>query len=333
MFTNENKGMKIEQKLVSVIVPCYKVERYLPTCVDSLLRQTYRNLEIFLVDDGSPDGSGALCDTYAQRDGRIRVIHKANGGLSDARNVAIDAARGDYIVFVDSDDYVADDYVETLYHLAADNGARIGVALHRCFDEGTHPEPDTRDGKTTRVMGRDEALADMFYQRDFDTAAWAKIYERSLFDGIRYPKGWLFEDLPTTYRLMMKTERVAFTDYKSYYYLIRKDSIEGAPFKPAKYESCMKIVGQLSRDRSLMPNEEVKKALDCRVVSLLFHILLDVPESRTAMRRTLVGEIKRRRWGVMLDGKARKKTRLACLLSLFGTWAVDLLASKGKTRK
>lgn len=103
------------QPLISVIVPCYNVMEYLPKCVESILSQTYKNLEIILVDDGSTDSSGKICDGYAAKDNRIKVIHKKNGGLSDARNVALDVMKGEYVTFIDSDDYVANDYVEFLY--------------------------------------------------------------------------------------------------------------------------------------------------------------------------------------------------------------------------
>lgn len=321
---------KIKKPLITVIVPCYNVEQYLPKCVDSILNQTYTNLEIFLVDDGSPDKSGEICDEYARRDNRIKVIHKENGGLSDARNVAMDVATGEYITFVDSDDYCALDYVETLYMLVAENDAQIGITWHRCFDEGTEPMVDSHEGKVTKVFSAEEALKSMFYQKDFDTAAWAKIYHRSLFDGIRYPKGWLYEDLPTTYRLMHRCRKVAFTNYMSYYYLIRKSSIEGAPFKPMKFDSCMKIVNQLKRDHSTMP-KSIQKAMNCRIVSLAFHILLDVPQEQEEMRGALLDEIKQLRWSVLFDSKARKKARAACFLTLFGMRAIELVRMKAST--
>lgn len=307
----------MRKPLISVIVPCYNVEQYLPKCIDSILNQTYKNIEIFLVDDGSPDRCGEICDEYAKRDNRIKVIHKTNGGLSDARNVAIDVATGEYITFVDSDDFIVSDYVETLYKLVEENDAQIGVTWLKCFDEGTEPVADVHEGKTLKVFSAEEALQSMFYQKNFDTAAWAKIYHRSLFDSIRYPKGWLFEDLPTTYRLMRKCKRVAFTNYMSYYYLIRKSSIEGAPFKPAKFESCINIVNQLKQDRASMPRN-IQKAMNCRIVSFVFHILLDVPKEQNEMRQALIDEIKQLRWSVLFDYKARKKARVACLLSFFG---------------
>lgn len=318
--------------LISIIIPCYKVEIYLSKCINSIIEQTYKNLEIFLVDDGSPDNSGKICDNYAKKDCRIKVIHKQNGGLSDARNVAIDVSTGEYIIFVDSDDFVAPDYVETLYRLIHDNDAQIGITSFKSFEEGIEPELDTHEGKQIKVMTSDEALENMFYQKDFDTSAWAKIYKRSLFDNIRYPKGWLYEDLATTYRLMMKCERVAFTNYMSYFYLIRCNSIEGSPFKPAKYDSCMKIMQQLKLVRESMSNEKVKKAIDCRIVSLLFHILLDIPKEREDMRTSILNEIISCRRTVLLDCQARKKARMACLLTFFGMYLIDFLASKGRSR-
>ena len=321
----------MKQPLISVIVPCYNVEEYLPKCIESILSQTYRNLELFLVDDGSPDRSGEICDEYAVRDKRIKVIHKENGGLSDARNAALDVMTGEYVTFVDSDDYVAPDYVELLYKLIAENDVRLSVTGFRTFAENTSPEIGNYP-VTERVLGTVEALTEMFYQRAFDTSAWAKMYHRSLFsDGIRYPKGWLYEDLSVTYRLMMKCDRIAFGDYRSYFYLLRDTSIEGAPFKPPKYESCVKIIRELEADKAKMPRQ-VQRALDCRIVSFAFHILSEVPQEEKEMRRRLAAIIKHRRIQVLLDGKARKKARMACLLSMGGMWPFYLLARYGKLR-
>lgn len=320
------------QPLISVIVPCYNVEEYLPKCIESILSQTYKNLEILLVDDGSPDNSGRICDEYAIRDSRITVIHKENGGLSDARNVALDVMKGEYVTFIDSDDYVADDYVEILYGLIAEHGVQMSVVWHQTFADGTVPSA-CHEPVSEHILCGWEALEGMFYQRTFDTAAWAKMYHCSLFsDGVRYPEGWLYEDLPTTYRLMMKCNRIAFSNCRSYFYRIRRTSIEGAPFKPLKYESCVNIINRLEADKARMP-ERVQRALDCRIVSFAFHILLEVPREEKEMRRSLLKVIRRKRKRVLLDRKARKKARLACLLSMGGMWAVSRMAVYGKSRK
>lgn len=318
--------------LISVIVPCYNVEEYLPKCIESILSQTYKNLEILLVDDGSPDNSGRICDEYAGKDCRIRVIHKENGGLSDARNVALDVMKGEYVTFIDSDDYVAEDYVEILYRLIAKYGVQMSVVWHQTFADGTVP-PVCHEPVSEHILCGWEALEGMFYQRTFDTAAWAKMYHCSLFsDGVRYPEGWLYEDLPTTYRLIMKCSRIAFGEHRNYFYRIRNTSIEGSPFKPLKYESCLKIVYQLEADSIKMP-KQVQRALDCRIVSFAFHILLEIPKEKRYMRESLMKIIKQKRLRVLCDQKARRKARVACWLSVGGIWMVDLFARWGRFRK
>ena len=317
--------------LISIIVPIYNVEAYLAKCINSIISQTYGNLEIFLVDDGSPDRCGLICDEYAKQDARIKVIHKKNGGLSDARNVAIDVAKGEYITFVDSDDYVANDYVESLYKLIVENDAQMSITRCIPFFEGMKPV-HIRQTKITKVFDTYNALISLFYQKDFDNAAWAKMYHCSLFKSdIRYPTGWLYEDLPTTYKLMMLCNKIAFSSYENYYYLLRKDSIEGAPFKLQKYECCIKIIRQLEENKKKM-FPAIQKSVECRIVSFAFHILLEIPKEQIEMRTNLLDIIKRYRIRILLDSCARRKTRIACLLSLGGLFFIDLMSNYGKSR-
>ena len=227
--------------LVSVIVPCYNVEQYLPKCIDSILNQTYKNLEVWLVDDGSPDKCGAICDKYAKKDTRIKVIHKKNGGLADARNVALDVKAGEYVVCVDSDDYISPTHIEGLYNLIEKYGADVSVNTFCSFYEGSSPNPSPKSAKDWVLDGL-HATEMMFYQEYFDNTAWGKMYKASLFDGIRYPKGLLFEDLPTTYRLLLKANKVVFNDEQSYFYLLRSNSIEGAAFSPHKLDSGLQLM-------------------------------------------------------------------------------------------
>lgn len=327
----QKDGNSMTQPLISVIVPCYNVEEYLPRCVESVLNQTYRNLEILLVDDGSPDRCGEICDGYAAVDSRVKVIHKENGGLSDARNVALDVMKGEYVTFVDSDDYVAADYVEYLYKLIVKEKACLSVMNFQPFVEGTMPK-DCGGEIAINIFSVEGALIQMFYQQAFDTAAWGKMYHSLLFDEVRYPKNLLYEDLATTYRLIMKCSQIVCSDYRGYFYLHRSTSIEGTPFKPLKYESCMRIIRQLEADKVRMP-ERVRRALDCRIVSFAFHILLEVPQEEKEMRRSLLEIIRRKRIHVLFDGKARRKARAACLLSLAGVWLVNLFVGYGKSRK
>ena len=309
--------------LISVIIPCYKVEQYLPKCVDSIIQQTYRNLEIWLVDDGSPDNCGNICDDYAIKDSRIRVIHKQNGGLSDARNVAIDQATGEWITFVDSDDYVENDYIETLYKLVEKYDCEVSVALFSSFKEGLAP-------KESNLIVNDEkmeplyAVEQMFYQEKFDNSAWAKLYHRRLFDsGIRYPKGLIYEDLATTYLLMLGSNGVAYTNKVIYYYLLRESSIEGE-YNPSKIKSGLAITALMDEHKEQL--KPIEKAFRCRKFSLYFHLTIPMPVGAEGWD-VMMNYIHKNRWHVLVDKRARRKARVAALLSYLGFNMVKFLYS------
>ena len=165
------------EPLISVIVPIYKVEAYLRDCVDSILAQTYRNLEVILVDDGSPDNCGAICDEYAEKDSRVTVLHKVNGGLSDARNAGMAACGGEYLMFVDSDDWLAEDSVATLYELICRTGAELAIGGRERVEDGSgavlHSEFDGTE--TVHTMNRLEAMRDMLQN---GCASWKFIWIR-----------------------------------------------------------------------------------------------------------------------------------------------------------
>lgn len=316
---------------ISVIVPIYDVEEYLAKCVDSIINQTYKNLEIILVDDGSPDRCGDICDEHAKKDTRIKVIHKENGGLSDARNVGIGIMTGSYVTFVDSDDYLAKDYVESLYRLIKEHFVDMSIINRNPFKKNTDPKIDIFDQHKIVVCDCDSALSEIFYQKVYDTSAWGKMYKSNLFDNVRYPKGLLFEDLPTTYKLILKCSKVAFCDYKGYYYLLRNDSIEGSIFKPLKYESCINIIEQLEADKYKMP-PNAQKALNSRILSFSFHVFLQIPRNEKDMRSNLFLIIKKHRSAVVFDFKARFKTQVAAILSYGGIRVLDLFSKYGLPR-
>ncbi|MGM9603497.1 MAG: glycosyltransferase family 2 protein, partial [Faecousia sp.] len=208
-----------------VIVPIYKVEPYLPKCVQSILDQTHSNLEIILVDDGSPDGCGAICDAFAAKDSRVRVIHKKNGGLSDARNAGIDIAKGDYFAFVDSDDWLESDAYEVMLALANKYDAKMVCAGR--FDEDGASGLQTKGLCPEReefVPGK-ELVRRIFRWDHLDSAAWDKLYARELFQDIRYPVGRVVEDVPTTYRLVLLAGGAAMLPKPVYHYLHREQSI------------------------------------------------------------------------------------------------------------
>lgn len=318
--------------LISVIVPIYKVEAYLCKCVDSLLSQTYTNLEVFLVDDGSPDNCGKICDEYATRDDRIKVIHKKNGGLSDARNVAIDVATGEWIIFVDSDDFVSNDYVETLYGLVDKYKCKVGVAWLRTFYEGSDVDI-SQPTYFEKVFDKMDGIKKMFYQELFDNAAWCKIYHRSLFEtGIRYPFGLIYEDLPTTYLLFLQADKIAYCNRIIYNYLLRANSIEGQPFKQNKLESALKILEMIQEHAGEL--EPIKKAVRCRLLSFCYHILLEMPVNyQDTRKKILIDYVKANRWKVLVDNKARKKARIAAICSYLGMDIMRKLLNRKNKRK
>ena len=217
-----------EHPLISVIVPVYNVEKYLPKCVDSILAQTYDNLEIILVEDGTKDNSGAICDEYARKDSRIRVIHKENGGLSSARNAGMDIARGEYFGFVDSDDWIEPEMYETLLNLAAKYDADMVCGSRYDVEAATGVRTLGLHHEKEECLSSMEMLGRVFTWNGCDSAAWDKLYRRYLFDGIRYPLGMYSEDIAIFYKLMEKANRVALCEKPLYNYIHRENSITTA---------------------------------------------------------------------------------------------------------
>lgn len=206
--------------LISVIVPVYRVEVYLERCVKSILSQTYKNLEVILVDDGSPDQCPAICDACAEKDARVKVIHQENKGLSGARNAGIDAASGEYLAFVDSDDYVSPHFIEELYQLLQDTGCAIG----QCRFSYVKGDGLVEEGDSAFCIYRGESLMEQLYGPEEKATcfvvAWNKLYRAELFKetGIRYPEGRIHEDEATTYRLFHEAKKLVFLDRALYGY-------------------------------------------------------------------------------------------------------------------
>ncbi len=235
------------QELVTVIIPVYKVENYIHKCMESVLSQSYENLEIMLVDDGSPDICGKICDEYALKDKRVRVIHKENGGLSSARNAALDVMTGDWVVCIDSDDYVHRDYVKNLYEAAVRNNADISICSHyqEKGDKLSISEIIIDEEKCYEKM---EALKKLVQDDEIKNYAWGKLYRAGLFDGVRYPNGRNYEDIATTYYLFDKAEKIVKIPSYLYYYLIRDDSISFNRSPKMWHKGChASCLGQIER--------------------------------------------------------------------------------------
>lgn len=209
--------------LISIIIPVYKVEEYLEKCIESVLKQTYTNLQIILVDDGSPDNCGKICDEYAKKDPRIEVIHKVNGGLSDARNVGIAKAKGKYIGFVDSDDYIKEDMYEILINLIKEYDADVSICNLYDVIDGKEDIRNNENG--IQEYSRLEILKEVLLDKNIQSYAWNKLYKKELFDEIKYPIGKKYEDIGTTFYVFEKCNKIVVTSKPEYYYLKRSDSL------------------------------------------------------------------------------------------------------------
>lgn len=245
-----------EMPLISVIIPIYKAEKYIEKCVKRIMDQTYENLEIILVDDGSPDRSGAICEKLAQTDARIRVLHKENGGAATARNAGLDVMTGQYIAFVDADDYMELNYIETLYQTLSENNAQVSICSFKTVDEAGNPvsidslhdesvteleaEQKANVGSVELYTGNDIILQDLQGHWEH-VAPWGKLYQADLFDCVRYPKWPAYEDEPVFIRVFDKVETIAASKEKLYYYVQHAGSLMNTAYSEKQRSTTMKM--------------------------------------------------------------------------------------------
>lgn len=233
--------------LITVIVPIYKVEQYLERCVKSICSQTYRNLEIILVDDGSPDRCGEMCDAFAKQDHRIHVVHKENGGLSDARNAGLDIMKGDYVGFVDSDDWIEPEMYATLYHLLIKENADIaigGIFLDYSNKKTVYYNAQYPSSQEIEVFSPKDALGELARHTKICNSVCDKLFSRSIFQNIRMTKGKINEDFEIMPSCLLKARKIVYTPVPYYHYYMSEDSITRAVCSPRSFTE-----SDLSRER------------------------------------------------------------------------------------
>ncbi|WP_286821699.1 glycosyltransferase family 2 protein [Mitsuokella sp. UBA4253] len=310
----------VKKPTVSLIVPVYRVENELPRCIKSLCLQTYRDFEVILVDDGSPDQCPALCDMYAEKYPWICSLHKENGGLSDARNAGVKIAHGDYITFVDSDDWVSPRYLQSLVTPIIEHQADISVVdFQSVSDENEICDCNIKDGTASfMVMDAKEVLIKVLYQKYRDVSAWGILLSRHLARKYPFPKGKLFEDLYTTYHYYLSVKKVAVISERLYYYYQRPGSIMGKrndAFVFDLEESSRLIVMACREDPNLLRAAKSKRFSNyCRVLALV----PDLKKRYPNIHHRVVEIIKEDRWEILWNSSTRMKNKIAALASVFG---------------
>lgn len=306
------------EPLVSIIIPVYNVEKYLKRCVDSVLSQTYKTLEIILVDDGSTDNCGKICDAYLSCDTRIYVIHKKNGGLSDARNYGIKAAHGDYVFFLDSDDWIRNDCIQVLIKHAIEKKADVVISKYITVSDES--KPHTKKNHVSVVtLDKITALSCLLYQKNFSTSAWGKLYKISIIEKFAFPVGKLFEDVETIFKVIESSEQIVFLNEILYYYFGRTNSITKSDFDIRKMDYVDACTNVYKYVHNHYP--QLEKAAISRLVWSEIYVIVHMDDfSEYEDVYTKVWEhIKKYRLYIMCDTKNNLNCRVICALSFFGS--------------
>ena len=254
---------------ISVIVPVYRVEDCLDKCVRSIVGQTYANLEIILVDDGSPDDCGVMCDAWASKDSRIRVLHKTNGGLSDARNAGLSVATGSLISFIDSDDWIEPDFLEALLTAMVSQKAQIAECAVELVDD-TGKVLHCRNTFQATALDKIEGLRQLVLEEGIYQTVWNKLYRREVLEGIPFEKGKYHEDNFWTYQVFDRMERLAIVDRPMYHYLQRSGSIMGAGYSLKRLDGVEALFHQMEY---LSKYEQLKELTRQQLMlNLLWHL-------------------------------------------------------------
>ena len=305
----------MDNELISIIVPVYKVEKYLEKCVNSILKQTYTNLEIILVDDGSPDKCGQLCDELAKTDDRIKVFHKENGGLSDARNYGVERANGEYIGFVDSADYIHECMYEELYKAIKKSGTSIAeCGVTRVYKNTLRPHYEGED--YFLVLDREGYLKEYLENKRLYGSAWCKLIHRDLAKKIKFPTGKIYEDAFYTLELLKTVDKYTLISGNYYYYYIRENSITTRSFssKNMDYIEIMNEIEDYTLANFPIFKEQLLVRLTFAYISI-FNQLLEVDNyKRKSEYKILKNKLKDNYFKVLSNKKAPKNLKAAMFL-------------------
>ena len=317
---------------ISIIVPVYKVEKYIEQCIDSILNQTFKDFELILVDDGSPDKCPEICDKYALKDERIKVIHKSNGGLSSARNAGIEIATGDYIGFVDSDDFVHHKMYETLYNYALEYNADISICNYIKFTSEDKPYNIADIDKNIKIEEYDNISAlKQLYKDNIGVfwGPWQKIYKRNLFEKIKFEEGRIHEDRLICHRLLYESKKTIYIPKIFYYYRVRNGSISTSTFKPKyysdliyAYRDCMILFTSENLDLKYKAQEEY--------LYILFKYSKNIQrESKVYFKKTRKDF--KKVLNLLIDSKSHSiKEKISWIMFIYTPFLYEIVINKNK---
>lgn len=306
------KSYSIDNSLVSIIVPIYNAKKYIRDCVESLLSQTYHNLEIILVDDGSTDGSEKLVNDYAKSDKRIKVVHQKNMGLSDARNTGLKHATGKYVTFVDSDDRIEPDMIESLLNALIDSHAEIAI----CSFKEIYPNGKTKGfshNYPKQVFTTEQALANMLQENGFMVSATMKLFPTNYFKNTKFPTNRLHEDVGTTYKLIIKADKIVFIPNEYYIYVHHDNSIINQTFNERKFD-LIELTDQMCDDID-QHYPDLKDVTNKRRMRARFSVLRQIPLNHPKTKE-IVDYLKNHQGFIANNEKATKTDKLALKLAL-----------------
>jgi glycosyltransferase involved in cell wall biosynthesis len=311
---------------ISIIVPVYNIEPYLSNCIESIIHQTYNNYEVILVDDGSTDGCPSICDSYALRYHTIHVIHKKNGGLSDARNVGMSVAQGKYITFIDGDDYIHPLYIETMIKAVQVTGAEIAVVDFKKVYDLYNIKKINAPIKYLHVCTSVEALGEILYQKIHDVSACGILLLTCIARRYPFPKGKYYEDLYTTYHYYLVCKKIVMIPIPLYYYLQRPGSI-------TKIQGDNRFLDLLEATKNLVEacklNKEIEQAALHKQFSNYCRLMLTVPDLKKEypiIYKKILATIKSQRLSIIFDKRSRIKNKVAAFSLFWGINGLNLLA-------
>ncbi|GAA2910771.1 glycosyltransferase family 2 protein [Enterococcus pseudoavium] len=303
--------------LISIIIPVYNVENYLEKCLHTIVDQTYSQLEIIIIDDGSTDKSNYICRKFKDKDSRIILIEQENKGLAIARNVGLNQASGKFVTFLDGDDYVTESYVENLFQAIVKTGAEISISNYVVVDDELNnvESSSTNDEVEIITYNQDEGLKNLFLQKGFETTAWGKLYLMSLFDDIRFPDVKAFEDFPITYKLFMESKKIAHINTCDYMYVKRMSSIMNTNFNESKL-ILLEIIEDIAEDL-YKKKPYLEEYYYTRIFSSLISLWVTIPLDNKS-NLLVWNELLKYRKFVIVAKKSAKKLRLLVFCSLCG---------------